>query len=99
MKDKKEISAILSVLLDIFTDPISELPFSISTSIQAKDMIVHNLLKASEIVGDQMKKFAEERIGTDFTMSIFDSAKKNKLNTFENMSKVTTCNYYAHRYS
>ena len=38
-----------------------------------------------------MKKFVDERIGTNFTMWFFDPVKKNKLNTFKNMNKVTTC--------
>ena len=96
MKDKKYISTILTVLLETFINPISELPLSISTSIQAKEMIVHDLLKASEIVKDQMKKLVGEHIGTNFTMLFFAPAKI--LNTFKNMSKVTTCNHYAHSY-
>ena len=96
MKDKKYISTILTVLLETFINPISELPLSISTSIQAKEMIVHDLLKASEIVKDQMKKFVGKHIGTNFTMLFFAPAKI--LNTFKNMSKVITCNHYAHSY-
>ena len=46
-----------------------------------------------------MKKIVDELIGTNFTMSFFNPAKNNKLNTFKNMSKVTTCNHYAHSYS
>ena len=46
-----------------------------------------------------MKKFVDKSIGTNSTMSFFDPAKKNKLNTFKKMSKVTTCNHYAHSYS
>ena len=84
------------VLLETFVNPISELPLSKSTSIQAKEMIVHDLLKASEIVKDQMKKFVGKHIGTNFTMLLFAPAKI--LNTFKNMSKVTTCNHYAHSY-
>ena len=45
-----------------------------------------------------MKKIVDERIGTNFKMSFFNPAKNNKLNTFKNMSKVTTCNHYAHSY-
>ena len=96
MKEKKYISTILTVLLETFINPISELPLSISTSIQAKEMIVHDLLKASEIVKDQMKKFVGKHIGTNFTMLFFAPAKI--LNTFKNMSKVITCNHYAHSY-
>ena len=34
-----------------------------------------------------MKKIVDELIGTNFTMSFFNPAKNNKLNTFKNMSK------------
>ena len=99
MKDKKAISAILTVLSETFISPISELPLSISRNIQAKDVIVHDLLKASGIPKDQMKKFVADHIGTNSTMSFFDPAKKNKLNTFKNASKVTTCKDYGHRFN
>ena len=99
MKDKKDISAILTVLSETFLNPISELPPSISTGIQAKYMIVHDLLKSSEIAKDQMKKFVADCIGTNSTMSFFDPAKTNNLNTFKNTSKVKTCNNYGHSYN
>ena len=38
-----------------------------------------------------MKKFVDEFIGTNSTMSLFDPLKKNKLSTFKNMNKVKTC--------
>ena len=99
LKDKKDISAILTVLLEAFINHISELPLSICTSIQADDRIVHDLLKASKIGKDQMKKFVDERIDTNYKMSFFDPLKMNKLNTFMDISKVTACNYYADSYS
>ena len=62
-------------------------------------MKVHDLLKASEIVKDQMKEFVGERIATNSIMWFFIPAKKNKLNTFKNISKVTKCNHHAKSYS
>ena len=41
-------------------------------------MIVQDLVKASEIVKDQMKKFVNEHIGTSSTMSFLDPAKKDQ---------------------
>ena len=38
-----------------------------------------------------MNKFVHERISINSTMSFFDPIKKNKLNTFKSMNKVTTC--------
>ena len=64
---------------------------SISTGIQTNENIVHKLLKASKIGKEQRKKFVDKRTGTNFPMSFFDLVKKNKLNTFKNMNKVTTC--------
>ena len=61
-------------------------------------MKVYDLLKASEIVKDQMKKFVGERIGTNSTMWLFIPAKKNKLNTFKNISKVTKWYHHANSY-
>ena len=79
LKDGKDISAVLTVLLETFINPISELSLvSISTGIQANKKIVHDLSKASEIGKDQMKKFVDECIGTNSTMSFFDPVKKNK---------------------
>ena len=94
MKDKKDVLEILTVLLEAFVNPISELPLSISPSIQANDRIVQDLLKASKIGKDQMKKFVDDRIGTNSKTSFFDPLKMNKLNTFKSMSNVTTCNHY-----
>ena len=93
MKDEKYISAVLTVLLKTFINPISELPHvSIpSTGIQANEKIVHDLLKASEIRKHQMKKFVDERIGSNSTRTFFDPVEKNNLNTFKNKNKVTTC--------
>ena len=64
---------------------------SISTGIQTNENIVHKLLKASKIRKEQRKKFVDKRTGTNSPMSFFDLVKKNKLNTFKNMNKVTTC--------
>ena len=94
MKDKKDVLEILTVLLEAFVNPISELPLSISPSIQANDRIVQDLLKASKIGKDQMKKFVDDRIGTNSKTSFFNPLKMNKLNTFKSMSNVTTCNHY-----
>ena len=82
MKDKKDVLEILTVLLEAFVNPISELPLSISPSIQANDRIVQDLLKASKIGKDQMKKFVDDRIGTNSKTSFFNPLKMNKLNTF-----------------
>ena len=38
-----------------------------------------------------MNTFVHERISINSTMSFFDPIKKNKLNTFKSMNKVTTC--------
>ena len=46
-----------------------------------------------------MKKFIDERIGANSTMSFFDPEKNNKLNTLKNISKITTCNHYTHSFS
>ena len=86
-------------MLEAFINPTSQLLLLISTSIQAKDMIVHDLLNASKIVKDQMKKFIDEHIGANSTMSFFDPEKNNKLNTLKNISKITTCNHYTHYFS
>ena len=94
MKDKKDVLEILTVLLEAFVNPISELPLSISPSIQANDRIVQDLLKASKIGKDQMKKFVDDRVGTNSKTSFFNPLKMNKLNTFKSMSNVTTCNHY-----
>ena len=95
MKDKKDVLEILTVLLEAFSNPISELPLSISPSIQqANDRIVQDLLKASKIGKDQMKKFVDDRNGTNSKTSFFNPLKMNKLNTFKSMSNVTTCNHY-----
>ena len=94
MKDKKDVLEILTVLLEAFVNPIIELPLSISPSIQANDRIVQDLLKASKIGKDQMKKFVDDRIGTNSKTSFFNPLKMNKLNTFKSMSNVTTCNHY-----
>ena len=64
---------------------------SISTGMQVNEKIVHGLLKTSEIVKNQMNKFADKRVGTNSTMPFFHPVKRNKLNTFKNMNKVTTC--------
>ena len=94
MKDKKDVLEILTVLLEAFINPISELPLSISPSIQANDRIVQDLLKASKIGKDQMKKVVDDRNGTNSKTSLFNPLKMNKLNTFKSMSNVTTCNHY-----
>ena len=94
MKDKKDVLEILTVLLEAFVNPIIELPLSISPSIQANDRIVQDLLKASKIGKDQMKKFVDDRIGTNSKTSFFNPLKMNKLNTIKGMSNVTTCNHY-----
>ena len=62
-------------------------------------MKVHDLLKASDLVKDQMKKFVGEHIATNSTMLFFIPAKKNELNTFKNISKVTKSNHHAKSYS
>ena len=78
-------------MLETFINPISELlVMSISTGIQVNEKMVHDLLKASEIEMNQMKKFVNKPISTNFTMSLFDPVKKNKLNKFKNMNKVAT---------
>ena len=86
------------VLLETFINPISEFPLSISTGIQTKDMIVHDLLKASEIVKDQMKNLLASALLL-IPQSRFLVPQKSKLNTFKNMNKVTACNHYGHSYS
>ena len=78
MKNKKRYFSNSHSFLRAFVNPVSELQLSISTSIQAKDMIVQDLVKASEIVKDQMKKFVNEHIGTSPTMSFLDPAKKDQ---------------------
>ena len=91
LKDGKDVSAVLRVLLETFISPISELPLvSISIAIQANEKVVHDLLKASEIGKDQMKKFVDGRIGNNSTISFSDPVKKNKLSTSKNMNRVTT---------
>ena len=41
-------------------------------------MIVQDLVKVSEIVKDQMKKFVNEHIGTSPTIMFLDLAKKDQ---------------------
>ena len=56
--------------------PISKLPLVlISAGIEGDEKIVYDLLKASEIGKDQMKKFADKHIDTNST-SFSDPVKK-----------------------